>query len=50
MFASIFSRDFSEVGGGALGDSMSHSFALVYVGKVGLCTPLSIQMVSNSIG
>ena len=29
---------------------MSHSFPLGYVGKVRFCTPLSIQMVSNSIG
>ena len=50
VFVSSFSRDFSEIGGRALGDSMSPSFPLGYVGKVGLCTHLSIHMVLNSIG
>ena len=50
VFVSSISRDFSEVGGRALGDSMSPSSPLGYIGKVGLCTPLSVQMVSNSIG
>ena len=50
VFVSSFSMDFSEIGGRALGDSMSPSLPLGYVGKVGLCTHLSIHMVLNSIG